>query len=394
MNTSNENAIRPLKPVGEYDWPSLPAERTVLSLLDRVKDLIGVIDDEPAIKSEQLQRTTEKRDDSVASFVGCEQLDKEIDSAITTWLQSPDSQSPVYLMVFPPCQQRNSLETWAQARAYDILQTPPREALLESPVNAVELQGEGILVIPELSSWYLRHRNGLGHIDSLLCALSTTTRPCVVGCNSWAWQFLGRAVEANQYLPEPVMFQAFDSLALRQHLIHVARESDEDRICFRESTTGDDVLALDSQGDVKGDYLRSLAAQSLGIPWVAQLVWRQSLRTVRDGDAFEDEAAEPPENGQSEALDTLWLVQYQKPTLAKEYREAALLVLHALLLHGKLTQDELSFVLPIMRVSAQVQMLKKAGFLNDDDGVLSCASIAYPAARQYLSDSGFPMDNL
>jgi len=394
MHTPNEDKIWPLKPVGEYDWPSMPAERTVLSLIDRIKDLMGVVDGEPAIENEQLQHTTENRDDRVASFVGCEQLDKEIDSAISTWSQSLDSQPPVYLMVFPPCQKHNFLESWAQTRAHDILDAPPREALLEFPMRAVELHGEGVLVIPELSSWYLRNRNGLAHISSLLCGFATTQRLCVVGCNSWAWQFLCRAVEAGQYLPEPVMFQAFDSRRLQQYLSHVARESDENRICFRESTTGDDVLSLDSEGNVKGDYLRSLAAQSLGIPWVAQLVWRQSLRTVRDADAAEDEAADPPENNKGDAVETLWLVHYQMPKLAKEHREPALLVLHALLLHGELTRDELSCVLPVMRVSAQVQSLKKAGFLDDYDGVLSCASIAYPAVRQYLSDSGFPMDSL
>ncbi len=37
-------------------------------------------------------------------------------------------------------------------------------------------------------------------------------------------------------------------------------------------------MELNSSGELKSDYLKKLAAHSLGIPWVAWHLWRRSLR--------------------------------------------------------------------------------------------------------------------
>lgn len=396
MNTKKDNDAKPLAYLGEYDWPGMPAERTVLTFLDRVKEMISTPQEEPAINAERLHRTTKKRRDDVTAPPACGPLMHEIDTAIQQWLQEREAGVSLCLLVLPPCEKQDVLAMWAEDQGTEILNAPDRSSLLNPLDEPVTIQGEDVLVIPDLAYWFLRHQNGLTAIKSLLLALSTTNRPCIVGCNSWAWQFLSRAVDAEHYLPYPLMFQAFDSYRLRHWFDQMAQDSDSPEVHFRESGTGQDVLALDDDGELVGDYLKSLAARSFGIPWVAWHIWRRSLRTVRDKDRDDEGKDEGLSlaNIAEDDTSTLWLVDNQDLILAEEGRELALLILHALLLHASLSKDHVNLVVPMESTYARINSLTDLGFIVENDGVLTCCSAAYPAIRTYLTEAGFPVDTL
>jgi hypothetical protein len=59
-----------------------------------------------------------------------------------------------------------------------------------------------------------------------------------------------------------------------------------------------------------------------------------------------------------------------------------------------MTHKQLSLVVPMTRITATVKSLITHGFVDHDNESLTCASAAYPAIREYLADSGFPVDTL
>lgn len=163
-------------------------------------------------------------------------------------------------------------------------------------------------------------------------------------------------------------------------------EESPGKVTFRLSQSGKDVLEVDRHGALQSDYLKRLAAHSLGIPWVAWHLWRSSLRRERE------EGADPKEIVPNE--DTLWVSTVRQFALPQEHRQIALLVLQALLIHGRLTAEELRHVLPLIGETFIVAGLITAGFVEQDGDEMRCRPAAYPSARTELFAAGFPMDRL
>ena len=274
---------------------------------------------------------------------------------------------------------------------HDVLGVPTREALLmaNKDETPADLSGEGLIVIPQLERWFLRHRNGLVAIRSLLATIDATDRRCVIGCNSWAWEFLKKAVGAQMILPKPLTFEPFDGKRLYDWISRLAANEKSRRITFRLPQSGTDVLAVNDDGNREGDYFDTLAAQSRGIPWVAWHLWRRSLRS--DGEDGSEHEVDVEREADEQ---TLWVAALDEFTLPNPGDESPLLVLQALLLHGSLSVDELRSVLPIVGESPVVSALVSAGLVERKDGQISCRPAAYPAIRRGLSAAGFSMDGL
>ena len=248
-----------------------------------------------------------------------------------------------------------------------------------------DLAGEGVLVVPDLGRWFLRHRLGLAHVRALLAGLAALERKCVVGCNSWAWAFLTKAVEAGMALPAGRTFEAFDADRLQEWFTRDVLGSGGEAVSLRASGSG---KTISPQGEGTAGYFQNLAAQSRGIPWVAWWIWRDSLRTAADDDESQD-AVDSPQDKQ-----TLWVAALEEFTLPTRHEPDELLVLQAMLIHGSLDAAELAAVVPTMREASIVQSLLKAGVIERDDGRLRCRAAAYPAVRRGLVAAGFPADEI
>ena len=74
--------------------------------------------------------------------------------------------------------------------------------------------------------------------------------------------------------------------------------------------------------------------------------------------------------------------------------QAALLVLHALLIHEHLTPDELRQVLPTVNQPGIVDTLAASGFIEREGDGVRCRPAAYPAIRGGLAAAGYPLDRL
>lgn len=194
-------------------------------------------------------------------------------------------------------------------------------------------------------------------------------------------------------------------------------------LVFRLSSTGADVLREPSAHHDSEDaasepsnkhhdgYLQRLAARSLGIPWVAWNLWRDGLRAAHDTEQVSDKVKDTVQDDGH----TLWVSDLPEFSLPAGHERPALMVAHALLLHGGLTRSQLQDVLPAQEQPGILAALQSAGYVEWCDTLAPSAdwqigvtshdpqtvrtgvdaevrvrACAYPALRSALKTAGFP----
>ncbi len=381
-------------PLGTYKWPAMPTQETVRRWVERVSHKIASRfrdDDEPAVAKDKLQRITRSVLDNVIAPPSCGPLKRELEQTIAARVSSPDPLTRSMLIVLPPCDRSCVIRSWAERNSHQILEPPARSELIGAVDGPLpDLDGDGVLVIPRLEHWFLRHHDGLGRVRRLLGALDRLDRPCLIGCNSWAWRYLVAAVDADLVLPSGITFQAFDAERLHHWFSELVGEDGLQSLRFRQSDSGKDVMAVDKDGKLENDYFQTLAATSLGIPWVAWHLWRRSLR-AENGDVHTDS---DDANNEQRDEQTLWIEALEEFQLPGSSRQSALLVLQSLLIHGELSESDLALSLPVQGIAAVLAALRTAGFIHRDGDAFQCHPAAYPSIRSGLSAAGFATDRL
>lgn len=407
------STVLTFQPLKDYDSPQLPAADALQATVTRMRALFKGPDDKPFIGDDRLQLSTKKMLDDIVSPPACAPLLDELNATLVDWIDEPAPLSWLKTIVLPPGDEGGVIGTWANQEGHQILMPPQREALISNESYKLpELEGEGVLVIPQLERWFLRHRNGLAIVRALLGTLDGLQRHCVIGCNNWAWSFLNKAVGANMVLPDALTFQPFDAKRLHHWFSQLSAGSGREDLLFRLTRSGEDVMALDDNGELKHDFFTQLAARSRGIPWVAWRLWRRSLRSgTEDPDEIESAEKFAEDEPQSESTakngkqnlineQTLWVAALDDFSLPSKSDETALLVLHALLIHGSLTTQELRQVLPLVGESNVLSALVSAGMIerqggqNGENGQVCCFAAAYPAIRSGLQTAGFGSNEL
>lgn len=369
----------------DYKAPDGPTVDTLQRVWMRVRNTVFERDEGQAVEDDRLRQASHATVDHFTDSPDCALLGRELDETLERWIKDVEPTDTLRLFVTPPADVRGLLDTWARRRGHALLEPPPREALTARPaIELPPIDGEGVLVVARLEQWFRRHRHGLDLVRGLLAALAGSERRCVIGCSSWAWSFLRRAVGADLLLPEPLVFTPFDADRLSVWFAELADAEGTRDVTFRASNSGGDVFARDADGELESDYLQGLAARSLGIPWVAWQLWRRALRTMPPDEDAEAGAAE-------EQDDVLWLVRPDEFVLPHGHERVARIVLQALLVHGSLDTEELALVLPIVGESNIVPALVRAGFVERVGTRFRCVPAAYPAIISNLSTAGFTM---
>lgn len=280
------------------------------------------------------------------------------------------------------------------------------EAFLESLLRTADVP----LAIPELESFYIRHYMGFGFLRRLFEILVATGRPCIVGCDSWAWAFLSRSLGIDRVLKPVYTLDAFDGERLQRWFGEAAagafqrgfsfRQADSGRYVLRpppengpESARGDSEQGAEQRGapvEVT-DFLRHVASYSRGLPGVALAIWRFSLRF-----AYEAEVEEKAQK--AAAVDrgaTIWVKPWSRVTLPSlpAGRQVPLhLILHALLLHGRLDGRMLQRILPLSGtdIMAGLATLVGCGVVEaGPDGSWQVGALGYPAVDDALRGEGY-----
>lgn len=393
---SVEGKAQPFVPLSDYATPPMPTEEVLRGLVARVMAVLRRRDAKPFIADDRLARTTIETLDEIVAPPACGPLLFEIDATVAEWragLKAGERQSRLVL-VLPPCDFNDVVETWARLHGHEVLDPPERSHLVSTVPKAIpDLGGEGLLVIPRLERWFLRQRNGLRMVRDLFAAIAAGPRPVLIGCNSFAWVYLARACGADALLPDPRTFRAFDAARLHDWFSELSRDETTKDISFRLAESGEDVLARDQEGRLRSDFLKRLAGRSRGVPWVAWHLWRRSLRTP-DDPSLAEEAGEVLTGGERANRETLFVAALDEYVLPGAHEQTALLVLHALLLHGGLTVEELRLVLPVVGETNIMPVLAQSGFVERQRGSFRVRPAAYPAVHGALETAGYPMDGL
>ena len=368
----------------------MPADDAVRTWAGRVRELFRRREEAgPLIAEEKLRRAEEAAPAGDAPAPACEALLRDLDAELTGWLSGlGDRGTRVRLVVLPPGDRDGLLRAWAERRGVAVLE-PPARGDLAGGAAPPDLSGEfsgdgGPLVVPRLEQWFLRREDGLGRVRGLLAAVAGGDRRVLLGCNGWAWAFLKAAAGAHLGLPAGRTFAAFGPGRLAAWFAELA--ADAGGAEYRSPLTG---RPISTDGTVD-DFHRTLAARSLGVPWVAWDLWRRSLRTeAPDEDGNGKPAAPAPPGGRR----TLWVAALEEFTLPTRHEPEALLALHALLIHGPLADAELAAVAPDAGGPPTASALLAAGFVRREaGGELSVVPAAYPAVRAGLVAAGFPAD--
>lgn len=386
---------RPLVPLGEYERPSLPTDQTVRrAWRSLVRTLRPDEHEGPVVERGRLDRATEAKLDRLAAGPATAPAEADLAADLKAWALDPTAEPRLQIIIVPPCAPRDPVDAWARRAGLPCLPPPPRHLLTDDPgPPAPDLSGDGVLVIARLEDWMLRHEDGLDTLRALLAALDETGRRVVVGCGSWAWAFLSKAVDVDLTLPRPRTFAAHDAGRLKAWLSHLSQAARDEGVTFRLASDGSEVFGAQENGE---EYFRRLATTSLGIPWVAWHIWRASLRALHPDEETADDSEADDEGLEAARGDvrTIWLVDPSMPTLPKGHERASRLALHALLIHGPLDRALLGLVLPAESSRAVLAALATSGFVDRASEALASAPAAYPEVRRALGNAGLPQDAL
>ena len=279
---------------------------------------------------------------------------------LAPWIDDPARQPSVRLVILPPpLGVEVVMRRLARSVGWPLLAPPSQEDILGTGGawrSQLAKLGSGPLVMPALHRTFLRHADGLDRLRELLAHLSRPGVQALVGCDSWAWQYLHRIMHLQAAFTAPVTVQAFHADRLATWL---------------PQTLG-----------VLTDSVAELAAEANGNPAVATAIGRLAA----EHEATHQPAHRPAPTGAA------WLRAYlpQWPADAGKFDT---LVVWSMLIHGGLTADALGLTMLITpdELRGCLHRLSAAGIIALRDGVMSVTAAGLPAVRAHLVGQGYPV---
>lgn len=291
-------------------------------------------------------------------------------------------EAPVaFLVGSPHGDHAELLDHWATRHGARVLEAPTAETLLAGAIPWKPGDARTPWVIPRLEWGFLRQTVALAGLRLFLeAALAGRLGRGVIGCDSWTWSYLQHTLA----LPSASAYtlQAFDGERLARLFGEAARRG-APVPTIRSVRSGEPVLGDDDA--VASRDLRQLAAHCRGQPGLAWHYWRSRLRTGEGGEA--DASGEQ----------ALWLAEsLDEVVLPAEVGEEAVLLLHALLLHGGLPEALLSEVLPFSFTQALsgLRQLQARGAVACREGRWQVTPLGYVNVRYLLEERAYLVDAL
>jgi hypothetical protein len=340
---------------------------------------------------------------------------RAVTEVLNNWLDAKVPASLAQVFVGPPYHGTPEILTrWAQARGWRLISAPAPEMILTGGEEWLAQMEEGNepLVLPHLEHCYLRHYDGLTLLRRLLDRIFSQNRRWLVGCDSWAWAYLSKALNVDGVFPSPFILAAFDQERLKLWFQQLAAQGGEGKLTFRQADSGKYVLPPVSEeegsepqrpgtGPSLSDFLKYVAAFSLGIPGIAWALWRRSLGFVK----LTEWHGELSNFGTAGAKDgdlifSIWVKPWSQLSLpgfsGKRVGLGFLMVLHALLLHGGLWSRVLPHLLhlPPMEIMEHLYFLEAAELVESDQGFWRVSPLGYPVVRRPLISEGYLSDGL
>ncbi|MDC0836000.1 hypothetical protein POG22_23835 [Geitlerinema sp. CS-897] len=232
-----------------------------------------------------------------------------------------------------------------------------------------------VIVVPDLSQCFLRCVEGLDSIDVLQdCVLRDRSRFWLIGCNTFAWNYLDLACDLSVSFPEPSILPELSPEDLKTWLspvCHLAdcqfeKEADENE----NSETEDDEDDFWNSKSEKS-YFHRLAELSLGSAAVASNLWLRSLHHIEGEEGIFAQRPHLPE----------------LPTFDKNDR----FLLYSLGLHRNITVGDLAKTLgdSPLEVLQRVRRLQSVSLVRQPDEFFQLEPVHYPRLYRDLSNNQF-----
>ncbi len=283
-----------------------------------------------------------------------------LNALLDNWVKTDQSDFSAQIIVGAPYS--GTLQVviqWAIIQKWRIINPPDIDQILKGGkdwLSQLDTDKNMPLVIPCLERFYLRHHDGLTLIRQLLDWLWNNKCRCLIGCDSWAWTYLCKALQIDSLFPNPFILEAFDHERLQRWFQSLSLISGKECFVFRQTDNGKFVIQpkkpLETPGnkDIQTEkqltniskpasvtnFLNNVASCSRGIPGVAWAIWRYGLRLTPDEDVLKKALDEV----EADRCYTIWVSpwpQLNLPIVQDTANQKLLFVLHALLLHAIIT---------------------------------------------------------
>ncbi|WP_379920931.1 hypothetical protein [Erythrobacter sp. R86502] len=371
-----------LVPIGQYAPPALPTQERFHAILAKLKAMFVARTGTDIIANERLTTDSLRQLDRDVITPICSLQIEALDAASVQWLAKPASPGTILAIITAPCDQNDSFTRWANQSDLHRIDPPSSRS---APINWGPLEAlptHKTLVIPQLERWFLRSAEGLDRVRQLMTILAQKRR-VIVGCNSFAWAYLSKAIRIDLIAPGPFTFKPLDGEALGKWLTERAHDSDAADFRLVDS---DISLLQDRTSKEAQHFFQTLAGRSRGIPSTAWHMWQEMLR-IDEPDAINHGA----QGDHSRQRDDYWVASLEELILPGTYPRELLFALHGLCLHGGLSTAELTAIMPEAPGAAMIPALRTSQFVQEHEGILSIRPEAYLAIRSGLQSSGFPL---
>ena len=336
-----------------------------------------------------------------------------LSEVLKDWAEKPFSFSSTRCIVARPFSWTDQVITgWAEANGWHVAAEPSAGDIMsggrEWLAHLIKTREQNI-VIPHLERFYLRHAEGFALMRGLMEWLWSEKCRVLIGCDSWAWAYLGKVFGVDAIFPYALTLDTFNHQRLKQWFLSLSTGAGKRTLTFRQADNHRPVLPLPEKtpdDSVKNPgnavdltitkknteqetgFMDQIATAGAGIPGVTWAIWRYCLQLLPD-------ATRPD----TDFRRTLWVKPWMKVSLPKVSAAANLtnlFVLHAVLLHGGLREDTLNEILPPSKheISQSLSSMKADGLVEVKNDRWQVTALAYPSVRRFLGNEGYLTDEL
>lgn len=370
-------------PANTWRAPEAPSGAPVRKGIGALLDWVRQRRQKPDEVSPPEEPLSEARKSELVGVVDWSPAVAALDVALAPWLEAETPDVPLRVVLYrPQSAGREILEMWCQAHTWHWGETPRISELLKDSSGALKLvrdTGDRPLVLGSLESHFLRHHQGLEHLRELTVMLMNRSERALIGCSTWAWAFLKRALLIDALFPTPFTLQAFDSantdtwLASLNPDLKLFEVNEEDVPEKRKESA-----SPTTQLGVAESWLKELAHFCRGEPALIHTLLREALvNETREG----AQGVRP------------WS-KMDLPKLPPSGGRLEIFALHALLIHAPLTTSIMSDVLfpSFPELHRSLQLLREARLIEERKGHWYLTPLGYPVVRRLLNNEGYLTD--
>jgi len=364
----------------------------------------------------ELHSVSQQLLDWVAPFPEWEETKDALNTTLGAWLEDERTEQNIQILIGPPGSGTGqALSGWAEEQRWAVINPPTPEEILAGGgewFDGLQKNKKTTVALPALEGCYLRHQNGLNLIRKLLPHMKDSGGRWLVGCNSWAWSYLSRAVGINSLFPVPLVLQALDGLLLPRWFHSLVKSSEKCCLVFRQSDNGDSIFSVkgghkktdqeihseEKTGDVPEiheapDFMKKIAARGRGIPLVCWAIWRNSLQIAGEK-AIDMDALKAAAGDKGITIWVRPLDKIELPEVPPDITRCESFILHVLLLHASLPDNMIRLLLPFPpdEIARGMNHLELHGLIKLEEGARRVSLSGYPAIRQHLYNEGYLVD--